>query len=278
MADDAQDKVKRPAFQFYPADWRKDVELQSCSMAAQGLWINALCIAHQCTPYGHLTVNGKAMTVAQLGRHVGLSAREADHLVAELEDAGVARRTAEGVIFSKRMVEDESLRMVRAAGGTAGAEYGKKGAKDGFKGGRPKKEKGGSQTPLTGSEEPPPSSSSSSSPSSNSEPNGSGGRPPMPPDEIIFGYGLSMLVNAGTPDKQARSFLGGLRKAHGDIALIDKLRECAKAKVLQPLEWLAAALPPGGVKAAPNKQEALEERNRSIAAEWAAEGQNHAAV
>lgn len=66
------------------------------------------------------------------------------------------------------------------------------------------------------------------------------------PADIIFGYGLSMLVNAGTPEKQARSFLGCLRKAHGDEALIDKLRECAKAKALQPLEWLAAALPPHG--------------------------------
>lgn len=72
------------------------------------------------------------------------------------------------------------------------------------------------------------------------------------PAEIIFGYGLSMLVNAGTAEKQARSFLGGLRKAHGDEALIDKLRDCAKAKPLQPLEWLAAALPPpaaGGSRA-----------------------------
>lgn len=80
----------------------------------------------------------------------------------------------------------------------------------------------------------------------NSIPNGTGGKPPKTtdPSEIIFGYGLSMLVNAGTPDKQARSFLGGLRKVHGDDALIDKLRDCAKAKPLQPLEWLAAALPP----------------------------------
>lgn len=53
-----------------------------------------------------------------------------------------------------------------------------------------------------------------------------------------------MLTNAGTEDKHARSFLGGLRKHHGDDLLIDKLRECAKAKPLQPLEWLAAALPP----------------------------------
>jgi len=66
------------------------------------------------------------------------------------------------------------------------------------------------------------------------------------PNEIIFGYGLPMLTTAGTPEKQARSFLGGLRKHHGDESLIDKLRECAKAKPLQPLEWLAAALPPAG--------------------------------
>lgn len=82
--------------------------------------------------------------------------------------------------------------------------------------------------------------------SHNSEANASGGEPPKvtDPNEIIFGYGLPMLTNAGTPEKQARSFLGGLRKQHGDPALIDKLRECAKAKPLQPLEWLAAALPP----------------------------------
>lgn len=81
-----------------------------------------------------------------------------------------------------------------------------------------------------------------------SVPNGTGADAPKvtDPNEIIFGYGLPMLTNAGTAEKQARSFLGGLRKAHGDSALIDKLRECIKAKPLQPLEWLAAALPPVG--------------------------------
>lgn len=80
----------------------------------------------------------------------------------------------------------------------------------------------------------------------NSVPNGTGGQAAKitDPGEIIFGYGLSMLVNAGTAEKQARSFLGGLRKAHGDDLLIEKLRDCARAKPLQPLEWLAAALPP----------------------------------
>lgn len=71
------------------------------------------------------------------------------------------------------------------------------------------------------------------------------------PDEIIFGYGVPLLTNAGTADKQARSFLGGLRKIHGDQAVIDKLRDCFRERPLQPLEWLAAALPP---KAATSKR------------------------
>lgn len=76
----------------------------------------------------------------------------------------------------------------------------------------------------------------------------SGGKPPMitDPDEIIFGYGVPLLTTAGTAEKQARSFLGGLRKAYGEEILIGKLRECLKVKPLQPLEWLAAAMPPKG--------------------------------
>lgn len=106
-----------------------------------------------------------------------------------------------------------------------------------------------------------------------SEANASVGKPTLTPDEIIFGYGLPILTNAGTAEKQARSFLGGLRKAHGDDALVNTLRECIRAKPLQPLEWLAKAMPPQGTGASktPNKQEALEARNRAIANAWATE-------
>jgi hypothetical protein len=95
-----------------------------------------------------------------------------------------------------------------------------------------------------------------------SEAKASGGKPPKltDPDEIIFGYGLPMLMAAGNVEKHSRSFLGGLRKEHGDEALIDKLRECAKAKPLQPLEWLAAALPPKGA-AKPGKHAGFQNLN-----------------
>lgn len=99
------------------------------------------------------------------------------------------------------------------------------------------------------------------SPTSPSEPIGSDGKPSngggqklTDPDEIIFGYGVPLLVQAGSTDKHARSFLGGLRKHHGDIALIDKLRECLREKPLQPLEWLAAALPPTGKARGPKAE------------------------
>lgn len=151
--------MKRPAFQFYPSDWRKDMALQSCSVAARGLWIDMLCIAHECDPYGHLTVNGKPMSSAQIGRHTGLTQRECERLLVELADAGVSSSTDEGVIFSRRMVRDEDLRNRRADGGKAGSEHGAKGAEHGAKGGRPPKERGDKKPPL----EPPPSSSSSTS-------------------------------------------------------------------------------------------------------------------
>jgi uncharacterized protein YdaU (DUF1376 family) len=106
----------------------------------------------------------------------------------------------------------------------------------------------------------------------NSVAKATGAKAPLTPDEIIFGYGVPLLTNAGTSDKQARSFLGGLRKSHGDDALVNALRDCVKAKPLQPLEWLAKALPPLGAPLRKNKQELLEDKGRSIAAEWAAQG------
>lgn len=165
--------MKRPSFQFYPADWRKDAALQSCSIAARGLWVEMMCIAHECEPYGHLVVNGKPMTEAQIGRLSGISERETKKLIAELSESGVMSRTDDGTIFSRRMVRDEEVREKRAAGGIAGAEHGAKGASHGAKGGRPRKEKTdqttAQETPLSGDgrgvfdppKEPPPSSSTS---------------------------------------------------------------------------------------------------------------------
>lgn len=122
--------------------------------------------------------------------------------------------------------------------------------KNGKKGGRPPIQKPAenpqiTQPVISGN----PEESKSQAPNPNpitkdSEAKASGGKPPMSPDEIIFGYGVPLLTSAGSTDKHARSFLGGLRKAHGDDAVVATLRECIRAKPLQPMEWLAAAMLP----------------------------------
>lgn len=151
--------MKRPAFQFYPADWRKDPALSACSLAARGLWIELMCIAHEGGTYGFLSINGKAMAPAQIARMVGESPAAVVKLVAELEDAGVFSRDEQGCIYSRRMVKDEHVRNVRADAGRLGGNPNLLKQKD----------------KQTDNREPPPSSSSSSSSSNIEEPNGSVG-------------------------------------------------------------------------------------------------------
>lgn len=112
--------MKRPAFQFYPADWRKDPALSTCSLAARGLWIELMCVAHESDEYGTLSINGKPMTEQQIARAVGESPALINKLLAELEASGVFSRNESGSIYSRRMIKDERLRNVRADAGRLG--------------------------------------------------------------------------------------------------------------------------------------------------------------
>lgn len=111
---------KRPSFQFYPADWRKDASLQLCSIAARGLWIEMICIAHECEEYGKLGQNGRGFSHQTLGKLVGLSPQTCKKLLAELETNKVFSRDAAGIIFSKRMIKDEYIRNIRSDAGSNG--------------------------------------------------------------------------------------------------------------------------------------------------------------
>ena len=154
--------MKRPAFQFYPADWRKDPALSSCSLAARGLWIELMCIAHESDEYGHLSINGKPMLTPQLARLVGESPAIIGKLLTELKEAGVFSLDERGCIFSRRMVKDERIRNIRSESGRLG--------------GNPNllKQKDKQNDQQTQKQIPTPSSSSSSSSSSSDKtsPNG----------------------------------------------------------------------------------------------------------
>ena len=112
--------IKRPAFQFYPGDWRRDAGLQSCSLTARGLWIEMLCIMHDSKPYGHLRVGEKVINDSLLARMSGGTPDEVTVALKELEDAGVFSRTKDGAIYSRRLVADNKKSQ-------AGRRYGLKG-------------------------------------------------------------------------------------------------------------------------------------------------------
>lgn len=203
--------MKRPAFQFYPADWRKDAAVQSCSIAARGLWHEMLCIMHECEPYGHLAVNGKAMQEPQLARLVGVTSKECTKLLTELEEAGVFSRTEEGCIHSRRMVRDEHLRNVRAEAGRLGGNPTLLNQKD--------KQKDKQAVNHTDNQSPTPSSSSSSSTSKPKTKKASADAPFVLPDWIPTGPWQAYLEMRNKKRKPATDYAKKLV-----VAELEKLR------------------------------------------------------
>lgn len=113
----------RPWFAFYANDWLEDKRLRLCSLAAQGMWIRLLCIMHDCEPYGYLKLNGTRLSEDDIAQLVGCSVDTLRQLLGELTERGVPRCTRDGIIYSKRMVEDERIRKARAEGGIKSIEH-----------------------------------------------------------------------------------------------------------------------------------------------------------
>lgn len=111
---------KRPSFQMYPGDWRRDTGLMSCSLTARGLWHEMMMLMHDGEPYGHLKVGSKVILPPNLARMVGATLEEVESCLAELEEADVFSRLGDGTIYCRRMVRDEKVRQARAAGGKLG--------------------------------------------------------------------------------------------------------------------------------------------------------------
>ena len=117
----APEPVRHHWFKFVPPDWQGDECLAMCSLGARGLLVELVCIMHRATPYGHLLVNGKVVTDAELTRLVrATSTAELRRLRAELLDRGVLSMTSDGVIFSRRMVR-------KAKQSATGRETGRRG-------------------------------------------------------------------------------------------------------------------------------------------------------
>lgn len=95
-------------------------------MEARGLWIDLLCLMHQGEPYGHLTFKGYSYATATdvatalvrcINRVTGADVRVIKRVLIELEEAKIFSKTENGIIFSRRMVQDEKTRQLRANAG-----------------------------------------------------------------------------------------------------------------------------------------------------------------
>lgn len=97
---------RRPWIKWYTSDWRADQAVQSCSLAARGLWHEMLGLMHEAEPYGYLLINGTSMSTKQLARQVRADVDEVETLIGELETAGVFSRDRIRRIYSRRMKRD----------------------------------------------------------------------------------------------------------------------------------------------------------------------------
>lgn len=76
------------------------------SLAALGLWMNALALMWNGEEPGYLVLRGRAMTSQDVAKALGRNALQVTKLLAELEMNGVFSRDHRGAIFSRRMVRD----------------------------------------------------------------------------------------------------------------------------------------------------------------------------
>lgn len=90
----------------------------------------------------------------------------------------------------------------------------------------------------------------------------------MTKDEL-WKVGKSLLQEAGMPAAQCGSFVGKLVKDYGDLIVVDAVRATVVSRPPDPASYLTAICQRvKGERKTPNRQEAIEQRNRSVADEW----------
>jgi hypothetical protein len=82
--------MKRPSFQFYPADWKGNANLRRCSKGARGDWMDILCVLHDSDQYGVVR-----WPLADLVNAAGADMK----LVRELVSKGVLKGAESGPVF-----------------------------------------------------------------------------------------------------------------------------------------------------------------------------------
>jgi hypothetical protein len=112
--------MKKPAFQFYPGDWRKDQNLSRASLEAKGALIEIMCLAFECEKRGVLKTGGVPWSVEEIAHAMGGDKDVNIKAIEELLRLKVLKKDRKNTIFQSRMCKDEKLRKVRQDAGSKG--------------------------------------------------------------------------------------------------------------------------------------------------------------
>lgn len=241
--------MKRPSFQFYPADWRANAKLRRCTFAERGVWLEVMCLLHDSDEYGVLR-----WPLKDVSRTLGVrqSVLQSLHKKLVLKGADVGERcegftytprhagqagdpvelieSQDGPLwYSSRMVVDEYVRQRRGQASRFG------------NGNQPPKPqpKPKPKPPIgDGKGDGPTSSSSSKNYAADADEKPSSGGT----KEAIWNLGVSVLCRAGDSEKQARAFLGKFAKDEGKLAKV--ISYLAANPKVQPKAYIAKAMQP----------------------------------
>jgi len=95
-------------FKFYPNDWLSDPNLNMCSYAAKGIWMDLICLAHNSEKYGFLIVNGRNLDEKSLKKVLKLTKKGLKPF-SELVKNGVIGIAEDGSYYSRRLLKEKRL-------------------------------------------------------------------------------------------------------------------------------------------------------------------------
>lgn len=270
--------MRRPSFQFYPADWRNNANLRRCSPAARGIWIDVICVLHDSDEYGIVrwplndlanAANAPIKLVRELVEKSVLKGHDKTIEQAFVYVPRTGRKDGPAVTliptqpgpvwYSSRMVKDEYVRTVRGES-TRFGETPKAAPKPPFGDGS--------------------TSSSASTPTVNSVPIGTGGgaagkREKTPAERRkseLWGAIKTLLVESGESKdlKAAGAIVTSAITRYDEATALAAIEATLHAKPAGAIAYLEAACQQAAGQRQ-NKQEALEAGNLAAAERFAME-------
>jgi hypothetical protein len=110
-----------PAMPFYTGDWFKCPEVRALPLDHRALWFDMICYMWESTERGVMVKsNGKPYSQEEIIRMVGLDNQNSGIWLTSLIENEVCGVREDGAIFSRRMVKEEKIRIIRREVGSKG--------------------------------------------------------------------------------------------------------------------------------------------------------------